>query len=644
MAIVSFNMKAQIAINSTFFGQNAWYIDVSNTTVSGTSGFSYDFDQRLTDIYNSGVKYIRIGGINTNFKPLYNFNATTFAITSAPRLTHLIDVIRAAGMEPIIEVGYNPLCSLITPLGNITMANQAKIAGNLIDYLNNPTTGFYPTQSKPEVLNWIIANEPDHTSSCTDNIYGGDGGFSYDNTTTPLLHTDAQHIADYIQAFSKAMKDGADASQDLTIIGPELSSFNADNGYSTNLLMNDLISNPSNTYSIMGTIGGTGNGAGKYFIDDISFHYYIGVTSATFRADIIASPTQCKNGFTNDLYSSGYITTGNCSPGITRKGIVNMITGNSTGRTLTDIGIVCDELNLLSFSSYTPKDESSDYANMIEDIDSRSYLGGQWMAEVLCLGMNGANNSAWVRFMMPWSVQESGNRPTPSSPDPCLGGLGYISNCGAKNKRPEYWHYQMVANNFSGTYYANSCTTNAGYYKAFAYKNATDIGVLIMNQDLQTTPTRGTDFTTTSFAINFNNSVPSSGTMNFAFSTGNTVIGTGGTYSCKIMKETTMLLVFDITTGALKKRETYSLQDALRTTDTGTQTDIVSNVTPAYFYDNYADRTPLYSDITIGTNSSTTITAGVNKTFTATNTIQLNGPYSSNGKQLVLTIDHTSCP
>ena len=105
--MLSSTATAQTAISPTFFGQNAWYIDVNDPDVSGPNGFSALFDARIADVAASGVRYVRIGGIDPNFFPLYNFNFSTMAITTAPKLVYLIDEIRTAGMEPIIQVGYN---------------------------------------------------------------------------------------------------------------------------------------------------------------------------------------------------------------------------------------------------------------------------------------------------------------------------------------------------------------------------------------------------------------------------------------------------------------------------------------------------------------------------------------------------------
>lgn len=590
---LSAGMQAQVAINSQYFGQNAWYIDVTKTLAQD---FSAAFDLRLDDIAASGVKFVRIGGIDPNFIPLYTWNAGSLTITTSThveRLKHLIDSIRYHNMEPIIQVGYNPICPTLSPFLTLTPAQQATIAGNLVNYLNNTV---YPSN---HIKNWIISNEPDGPSS---NCSAPNGGYGYTGAS-PNLSTHAGNIATYIKAFSTEMKN-KDTS--ITIIGPELATFGNDTVWQGNKLMNALITIPAT--SIMGQISG-GVANGKYYVDVISFHYY---PKCTTRTAVIADPTAAADGFKNKLSSSGS----------NYRGLLEMINNSSPARTPANLQIAITEFNLLKDSVNDESDLAANggYSKMIKSYGFRSFAGGQWLAEVLCLGMepykynSGTGvNDPWMKCMNLWSVQERGSD---SINNPCKDGLGYISLCGTTpfNKRPTYWHYKMVADNFKGNYLPN-ILGNSGNYKAFAYKNSTanEIGVLIMNQLGGATPTK-----TKTFKITFHTgTAPTGANMLFQFNAGNYTIGTGGIYDCTITVETTMLLVFDATTGAIKRKQTYSILDALRTSDTGTMT----NISTQALYNSYTDPMPNLSDITIGT----TITATNNKIFTATNSIKLIG-------------------
>ena len=364
-------------ISPSYFGQNAWYLSVDPTLTS--SNFSTGFDGKLSDIAGSGVKYMRIGGIDPNFIPLYQFDGSA-NITDITKLTHLIIELRANGIEPIIEVGFNPVCSGYPPnstwtsytrLGSLTtptaQAQQATLAGNLVTAVNNWCAAqTSPTQ--PPVLNWIIANEPDHPQAiCTNNWPASPGAYNYSSSS----------IAPYIIAFSTAMKT-AFPSPALTIIGPELATYGDDLYGPGNAIMNDLI---GGTYTIMGAISG-GAANGQYFVDVISFHYYpndyiLGPPDSRIR--VIADPTNCTNGFRNDLKAR---TDGSGNACSSKRGIVDMITSN-TSRTSDNLQIACTEFNLPNTPS-PAKDESTNYVGMIEDdYGYRSFIGGQWMAEVL---------------------------------------------------------------------------------------------------------------------------------------------------------------------------------------------------------------------------------------------------------------------
>ena len=141
-----------IPIEDGVFSSNAWYIDV---TGAGQSTFAAGVVAQLPAIAAAGIEYIRIGGIDPNWVPLYSITSTN---VSKNRLEYLIDAIRAAGMQPIIQVGYNPLRSSLAPLGGLSMATQAQMAADLVHHLNYPFVGTY---SANPILWWEIANEPD---------------------------------------------------------------------------------------------------------------------------------------------------------------------------------------------------------------------------------------------------------------------------------------------------------------------------------------------------------------------------------------------------------------------------------------------------------------------------------------------------
>lgn len=276
-------MQAQVPIKANkIFGQNGWFIDF-------TDPIPQDFLWPLAA--SSGVKYIRIGGIEACFHPLYSFNFGTQAITNVTNLKHVIDQIRLAGMEPILQVGYNPVCAFEAPFLNMTSANQAIVAANIVDRINNVEyTDTTPGLPDSKIEYWIIANEPDLQLNC---ISTDLKGFGYNQ------QTDANLISTYIKDFATKMKD---KDPNIKIIGPELTKFGNDNGIDgggnyynpSNKIMDDLISPASNSNSIMGQIS-AGNGINKYFIDVLSFHYY--PDSISSKQNVVDDPTNQNGGF-----------------------------------------------------------------------------------------------------------------------------------------------------------------------------------------------------------------------------------------------------------------------------------------------------------------------------------------------------------
>jgi hypothetical protein len=425
------------------------------------------------------------------------------------------------------------------------------------------------------IIYWEIGNEPNGQYAGTNH---------YDADTA---------IAHYIKNVSTAMK-GVSGQSGIKIIGPSLSFYDA----------------ARYGHFLGGANDISGSGTNGYYIDYIDFHTYP---------------------FQNECYWQKSAANCSGSTAVTRTDVIGYIEAatkfkanlgdlvskiSAVGRTST-LKISITEANI----SY----EQDRSARGVTDLGPGSFLGGQFWAEMMAASME--KGVALISF---WSVIEG------SSTNTYLSDIGYIGS-ETTEKRSTYWHYKLLSDNFKGTYLPN-VLGNTGNYKAFGYSNSAtnEIGVLIMNQNLGSSPTRATDTHTKTFNINFSSATPS-GTYDMKFS-----FAGGGIseYHCTITVETTMLLVFDASTGALKRKETYSLRDALRTEDTGTLTNI-TNVSPTYLYDNYSDPSPLLSDITIGTGA--TVTAGFNKTFTATNSILLNGPYSSNGKTLNLLVDHNTC-
>jgi|GEM_PF-3033643 len=461
--------RAQIPISADLFGQNAWWIN------NDDSPYPDQLDALFDDVAASGVKYVRIGGIEANYNVLWSWNSSTYAITDASKLTGLIDEIRSHGMEPIIQVGHNPNCSTRDMYG-VSLANQALIAGNLVGYLNNTV---YPSDP---IEYWIIANEPDLGTNCPG------GGFGWNDYDSPNFHT--TNIANMIKEYSTKMKN---ADPDIQIIGPELATFGPDKFYDVNKIMNDLISAPANANSIMGTIA-TGNGTGEYYVDVISFHTY---PSPTNRTTVINQPLLANTGYAAKLLNDGSSTN-------QWRGIIEMIEGNSTNRNASNLKIACTEFNLEHLSGQTDETTSTNHTNVLRGHDNRSFLAGQWMTEVFLVSMGfHSGNTPWMKFMNPWSIKEGD----------CDDGFGYINSCSAweDEKRPSYWHYTLLAEHFAGgtLYPVTPESGNAdNHVKAYVCTKGGNVKVLVLNQKTNSTQSSASN---TSISIRFDNNAPTGG-------------------------------------------------------------------------------------------------------------------------------------
>jgi hypothetical protein len=191
-------------------------------------------------VSKSGAKFMRIGGIHFNYRPLFTFDANNGNIQNLDNLKEVIDSCRAAGIEPIIQVGYCPASLTCPPntdlINNGTMYKknfnlQTTIAANLVDALKNA----YST--KP-LLYYSIGNEPDLDTNCRANSWGG---YRWDGSAITPQQT-ADSIATYLKAFSKAMKN---IDNRIKIIGPEFADWNSDTASPIHRVMRRLVSIPN---------------------------------------------------------------------------------------------------------------------------------------------------------------------------------------------------------------------------------------------------------------------------------------------------------------------------------------------------------------------------------------------------------------
>jgi hypothetical protein len=312
-------------------------------------------------------------------------------------------------------------------------------------------------------------------------------------------HTSASQVAPYIKQFAAAMKA---VDPTIKIIGPEVAWYNHN-------IINGLTT-PGGPYDITGK-----DANGRYYIDYISFHAYPLLAGASSRSAVISNLTAPDKFEANLTELNARLSSCNSYHGRT---------GTSSLRSaVTEINI--------------------NYQNPSGDglygVGASSFIGGQYWAEVLGIAMK--KNVAILNF---WSTIEGNTEEL---------NIGYLHR-GTAQKKPSFYHFQMVAQNFSGTY-ANG-TDNQGNVKSFGSRSSTQISVMIMNQDA---------------AANFNYTVrldqsAVSGSNPLKI---NINAGVAKEYSGSINNQSTQVLVFDLSGNLIKK------------IDYGINTHAASNLPPS---------------------------------------------------------------
>lgn len=239
-------------------------------------------------------------------------------------------------------------------------------------------------------------------------------------------YTSSGQVAAYFKPFASAMK-AVDPS--ILTIGPECA------WYDANVM--DGLTQPGGPDDLTGK-----DGNGHYYLDVVSFHYYA-FNGTQDRAGVISKLTST-GGFDQNLSTlSARVSAANASHG-------------RTGASAVKIAVTEANVNW--------QNSSTDNVN---GLGANSFIGGQFVAEMMGIALKYG-----VDFVTLWSVVEGNGTPL---------NIGYIDAfTGAK--KPLYYHYQMMAQNFNGTY-ANS-TDNQQNVKTIACKNGQQTTVMIMNEDL----------------------------------------------------------------------------------------------------------------------------------------------------------------
>lgn len=304
-------------------------------------------------------------------------------------------------------------------------------------------------------------------------------------------YTNSSQVASYIKPFASAMK-AADPS--ILIIGPETAWYNQGiiNGLTTPNGPDDITGKDAN---------------GRFYVDIISFHMYA-FDGSQNRASVISKLSTSGGMKDNLTLLNARLATCNSAHGRS---------GNAALRT------AITECNI----GY--KNAASDNLN---GVGVNSFIGGQFIAEMFAVGMKQG-----VNFMNVWSVIEGNNQEL---------NIGYIDKT-TGNKKPAYYHFQMMAENFKGTFIQGS--TNQANVKAFGSNNGQNITVMIMNQELSNNH---------NFTVRLNgNAVGGVNALKV-----NVNAGVNVEYNDMVPAQATILLTFNAQGGLIKKTEYSLLQHA----------------------------------------------------------------------------------
>lgn len=300
-------------------------------------------------------------------------------------------------------------------------------------------------------------------------------------------YTNASQVAAYIKPFASAMK-AVDPS--ILTIGPETAWFNQG-------IINGL-TNPGGPDDITGK-----DAAGRYYIDIISFHFY-GFNGTQSREQVISKLSQSGGLNENLAYLQQRLLACNSAHGRS---------GNST------LKVAVTEANV-------------GYKNAATDnlygFGVNSFIGGQFIAEMFSVGLKNS-----VNFMNVWSVVEGNGTEL---------NIGYIDPS-TGNKKPAYYHFQMMADNFKGNFLNG--TSNQANVKVFGSQSSQYTTVMILNEDL------GNNF---NFTVRLNNGEVSGNSALKMKVNANIPIE----YNGVIQGQSTMLLTFN-SSGVLVKKIEYTM-------------------------------------------------------------------------------------
>lgn len=521
------------------FGQNAnrtATIGV-NTTAGG------DLDKYWDDVLYPGQnytkeskgKFMRYGGIPldqwgfVDGDPLQGFPTPSNIYLTIDDYIKKAKIIQDNGMIPMMTLPLNENID-----DDLTFATAATAVTKLVKGVNEGLVAAGAPYTP--VLYWVYSNEPEEGGGI--HLYNDDMG--------------AKKIHDYIQAYYNAVNGPSCWNPGWgtpVFVGPELYNFdNYTHPEGLSQLIDQLTGNylypPAGDCNILD------------YIDIFSVHYYPFGSEAKYAgyqphptrdnvvktltqnvptADLVAYPDPVKSlewEITN--LQSKLAAYPNIKVGITE---TNICYQNEVGD---------PDYN---YTQNNPTGATFQTGQFLNGYGTNSFIAGQFWAEIMavCMKTGVSNVNFWSSLEgYPFDIAS----PTPEELTYRRNktNLGYIDDS-TFQKKPTYYHFQMMAKNFKGNYLQGNVTGGApSYFKAFASQFCSQVKVMVMNQNIG--PVQNV-------TVRLNND-PIAGGSIFKV---NIPAGLAKEYTFQIGGEETVLLFFD-GCGNIVSRTVYNITKA----------------------------------------------------------------------------------
>jgi hypothetical protein len=496
-----------------------------------------------------------------------------FPLGGAADNANLQELVEEGGAS-IYRIGGNGYDESGTAIGLNSLTNDYIAAMEAIRAENNDAAFIIQIPYEAGMLD-TNKMSPSKAFTMVDNIFNHFGasehfyyaiGNEWDRYVDPGLGRKyyASEIATKIKAYAIQMKK---ADPEIRIVAPAVSYYAVKDYNDTDHILSKLLS--SGTADITGQISSTGTGAdGKYYVDVIDYHTYPGGDNGDMNNN--NAPIDSANFYTyrNDLIDHPGTTLANELSTSTGK-LRALLDAANVSRSASPLTFAITEMNICWLSPYlSSPSASSKYENTARGIGPRSFFAGQYWADVFSqtLKSGTVNGSAKVEFVTPWSIHEHGGDGL--TDDSTGTDLGMTKDTATSSQLPvplsTYYHYELMANNFTGRYCAGSSTKTD--LKAFGSQLCNKIAIMVLNQN-QNQPS--------TFCMRLSSSTF---TPHAPYDGINVDCAIDKFYYDTIGVQSSLMLIFD-GCGRLTNRYRYNISDAVADDPYS-----LENLSPAYRY------------------------------------------------------------